>query len=143
MNQLPAITALSAAAATTAAAVAAAPAAVSAASTRSPAATAASTLCLRPRFVYNQVPPAKILAIEGINGAIGVFIVGHLYKRESSGLPREPVANEIDARGSHTNLSEPLVELIFRRGKRKITDIELLHLRTPSVRNPTASRGAH
>jgi len=33
-------------------------------------------------------------------------------------------------------LSEPLVELFFGCGKREITDIELLHLRTPSVRNP-------
>jgi hypothetical protein len=149
LNQLPAITTITAtvapaAPATAPASAASAPAAISATATAwSPAATASSTFCLRPRFVHNQVPPAKILAIEGINGAIGVFIVGHLHKRKSSGLARETVANEIDARRSYTNLREPFIELILRRGKRKISDIELLHLRTPSVRNPSAeSRSA-
>jgi hypothetical protein len=39
-------------------------------------------------------------------------------------------------------LREVLVNLIFRRGKRKIPNVELLHLPAPSARNPVASRGA-
>jgi len=57
-------------------------------------------------------------------------------------LAREPVTNEIDCRGINTSLREKIMQRIFRCGKRKITNIELLHLRTPSARNLTAYRGA-
>ena len=113
-------------------------AAVSAAST---AATAAA-LCLGTRFIHNEVSPAKILAVQGGDRAIRVFVIGYLNEGEAARLAREAIANQIDARGSYTDLRKPLVELFLRRGKRKISDIELLHLPTPSARNPPASRGA-
>jgi hypothetical protein len=118
--------------------MAAAPAAVSATS----AATAAAALCLGTRFIHNEVSPAKILAVQGVDGAVRVFVIGNFDEGETARLPRETITNQIDAGGGDTDLRKPLVELIFRRGKRKITDIELLHLLTPSARNPLASRGA-
>jgi hypothetical protein len=105
-------------------AMAAAPAAVPAA----PATTAAAALCLGTCFIHHEVSPAEILTVQGVHGAIRVFVIGHFNEGEPARLSRKAIANQIDARGSYTDLREPLVELLFRRGKRKITDIELLHL---------------
>jgi hypothetical protein len=83
---------------TTAAPVAAPPATIPATAPAWPAAsTAASTFRLGPRFVHHQVAPAKVLAIEGVHGAISIFVVVHFHKRESPRLPGEPVANKINA----------------------------------------------
>jgi hypothetical protein len=120
--------------------MAAATTAITTTATTAPAATA--TFGLRPSFIYHQVPAAEILSIEGIDSAIGVFVVLDFDEGETARLSREPVPNEIDARGSNADLCEPFLKLLFRRRKRKIADIELLHLPTPSARNPTKSRGA-
>jgi hypothetical protein len=117
-----------------------APTAVTTSST-TPAASAAA-LSLRTCFVDYQVPPAEILAVQGIDGAVGVFVVLNLDEGKTARLSRKTVTNEIDTRGSNTYLREPFLKLIFRRGKRKIPDVELLHLPTPSARNPSKSRGA-
>jgi len=103
---------------------------------------ATAAFCLRPCFIHHQVPPTEILAVQGIDRPVRIFVVGEFNESKTARLSREAVSDEIDARGSNANLREPFVELIFRRGKRKITDVELLHLSTPSVRNPSASRGA-
>src|ERR1700674_1895312 len=105
-------------------------------------ATTAATLGLRPRFVHHQVSPAEILSVERVYGLVGVFVVGDFHEGEAARLTRETVADQIHSRGSYTNLREPLVKLLLRRGKRKITDIELLHQPTPSPRHPLASHGA-
>ncbi len=68
----------------------AAPAAVTAA----PAATAA--LRLRTCFVDHQVSPAEILAVQGINRAVCIFVAINLDESEATRLARETVANEID-----------------------------------------------
>ena len=143
---IPAVSAISAAPAPAAAstattAMAAAPAAIT--TTASATSTApAAALSLRPSFVDNQVPPAEILAIQRVDRAVGVFVTLNFDESETARLTREPVTNEIDARGSNANLCEPFLQLLFRRGKRKIADVELLHLPTPSARNPSESRGA-
>src|SRR5216684_4112222 len=102
-------------------------AATSASVPAAPASTA-SALCLGTCFIYNEVSPPEILTVQGVHRAIRVFVIGHFNEGEPARLSRKTVANQIDARGSYTDLREPLVELFFRRGKRKITDIELLHL---------------
>jgi hypothetical protein len=128
--------------AATAASVAAAPAAVTTTASATPTTTAATTLSLRPRFIHYQVPPAEILPVQRINGAIRIFVALHLHEGKTARLARKPVTNQIDTRGSNTNLREPFLQLLFRCGKRKIADVELLHLPTPSARNPSESRGA-
>ncbi len=79
--------------------MAAAPTAISptTAATGSASATTAAALRLRPRFVYHQVAPAKILAVERVHRAVGVFIVGDFHERESAGLAGEAVTNQIHA----------------------------------------------
>src|SRR5712692_717329 len=129
---LPAITAVAAiSAASATAAMTATPTATTATSasvSAAPASTAASALCLGTCFIHHEVSPAEILTVQGVHRAIRVFVIGHFNEGEPARLSRKPVANQIDTRGSYTDLREPLVELFFCRGKRKITDIELLHL---------------
>jgi hypothetical protein len=110
-------------AATTTAASAAIPAAPA-----TTAAAAAAALCLGTCFIHHEVSPAEILTVQGVHGAIRVFVIGHFNEGEPARLSRKTIANQIDPRRCYTDLREPLVELLFRRGKRKITDIELLHL---------------
>jgi hypothetical protein len=100
-----------------------------------PSATASAALCLGTCFIHHEVSPAKILTIQRVDRAIRVFVICHFNESEPARLSRKTVANQIDARGSYTDLRKPLVQLLFRRGKRKISDIELLHPLTPSVRN--------
>jgi hypothetical protein len=99
------------------------------------AAPAAGALGLRARFVHHEVSTAEILTVHGIDCAVCVFVVVDFDEGETAGLPSETIANEIDTRRSYTDLRKPLVELIFRGRKRKIPDVELLHLPTPSARN--------
>jgi hypothetical protein len=96
--------------------------------TAAPASTACTALCLGTCFVHYEVSSAEILTVQGIHRAIGVFVIGHFNEGETARLSRKTIANQIDARGSYPDLRKPLVKLVFRRGKRKITDIELLHL---------------
>jgi hypothetical protein len=81
---------------TTSPAVAAAPASV--ASTAAGAAPASpSAFRLGTSFVNDQVPSAEILAVQGVDGAIGVFVILNFDEGKTAGLSRETVTNEIDA----------------------------------------------
>jgi hypothetical protein len=42
-----------------------------------PSATTAAAFSLRPRFIDYQVPPAKILPVQRIDRAIGIFVALH------------------------------------------------------------------
>ena len=88
----------------------------------------AATLSLRPGFIDYEVPAAEILAVQRVDRAVGVFVTLHFREGKAAGLSREAITNEIDTRGSYANLCEPFLQLLFRRGKRKIADVELLHL---------------
>ena len=91
-------------------------------------ATAAAAFCLRTRFVDHQVSPAEILPVQGIDRPVRIFVVCYFDESESARLARETVTNEVDTRRGYTHLRKPLLKLIFRSRKRKITDVELLHL---------------
>lgn len=108
----------------------------STATTAAPAAPTTGALGLRPSFVHDQVPPAEILTVQRINRAIRIFVVAHFHEGEPARLPRKTIADQIYTRGSYTDLRKPLMKLIVRRGKRKIPNVELLHLPAPSARNP-------
>jgi len=105
-------------------------------------ATASTALGLRPRFVHNQIASPEILTVHGIDRAIRFFVISDFDEGKTARLSCETVTNQINCRGIDTSLRKKLVQAVFRRGKRKITNVELLHLRTPSARNPLASRGA-
>jgi hypothetical protein len=47
-------------------------------------ATAAAALRLGTRFIHNEVSPAKILSIEGINRAVRIFIVRNFDKGKTA-----------------------------------------------------------
>jgi hypothetical protein len=80
---------------TAATSVAAATASVTTASSGTPASAAA--FCLRPRFIDHQVPAAEILAVQGVDGAIGVFVALHLDEGKTARLSCETITNQIDA----------------------------------------------
>jgi hypothetical protein len=126
---LPAIPAISAVATISSAPTPVTPAPPSSSSaTASKTATASASLCLGTRFVDHQVSPAEILPVQGINRTVRVLVVGYFNESESARLARETVTNEVDTRRGNTDLRKPLLKLVFRCRKRKITDIELLHL---------------
>jgi hypothetical protein len=131
-----AITAASAATATSAAVSATASATTTAAITSAPTA-ATRTLGLRTRFIHYQVPATEILTVEIGDRAIRFFIIRYFDERKTPRLAREPIPNQIDCGRVHPNLSEPLLQLLFRCREREITDVKLLHLGTPSARNLT------
>jgi hypothetical protein len=49
---------------------------------------------LRFGFVDDEVTPAEILTVEGIDGFLGVFIAGDFDESETARLAGEAVANE-------------------------------------------------
>src|SRR6267143_1367545 len=67
-------------------------------------ASVASALCLGTCFIYNEVSPAEILTVQGVHRAIRVFVISHFNEGEPARLSRKAVANQIDARGSYTDL---------------------------------------
>ena len=89
---------------------------------------ASTPLSLGTRFIDYQVSPAKVLTIQRIDRAISFFIVVDLDEGKTARLPCETVTNQIHARGGNSCLRKPLLKLLLRRRKRKIADIELLHL---------------
>jgi hypothetical protein len=149
-KSLPAIAAIAPVAAISTIAAAAPAAATTAAmsataSTATAAETASATtaaLLLGTSFIHDEIAAAKVLPVHGIDRAIRFFVIGNFDESETTRLAREPITNQIDCRGIDTSLRKKIMQRIFRCGKRKITNIELLHLRTPSARNLTAYRGA-
>lgn len=108
-------------------------AAVTTATTTTAAAIAAATTTptaarlLRTRFVDHQIAASEVLPVHGIHGAIGFFIVRDFHERKAARLPRETIADEVDCGRGNTCLGKMLVQGIFRGGKRKISNVKLLH----------------
>jgi hypothetical protein len=91
-------------------------------------ATASAALSLGTCFVDHQVSPAKILPVQRIDRTVCVFVAVNLHKGETARLARETVTNQINSRRRYPHLRKPLLKLLLRRRKRKIANIELLHL---------------
>src|SRR6201993_702760 len=130
MGNLPAVAAV-----TTVAAITAASAATAASAIASTPTAATRPLGLRTRFIDYQVPATEILTVEIGDRAIRFFIIRNLDEGKTPRLAREPIPNQIDCGRVYANLSEPLLQLLFRCREREITDVKLLHLGTPSARN--------
>jgi hypothetical protein len=99
------VSAISATSATTT--VASAPAATTASSsavTTAPSATATTAFSLRPRFIHDEVPPTEVLSVQRIDCLIRIFVVCYFHKGEAARLTRKTVTDQIDTRGSHTDL---------------------------------------
>jgi hypothetical protein len=63
------------------------------ATTWPPSSTAASAFSLGACFVDYQIAAAKVLAIEGVHGAISIFIIIYFHKCEPARLSGEAVTN--------------------------------------------------
>ena len=69
--------------ATAAAAMATAAAAITTAACAAPT-TAAAAFGLRPSFVDYQVPPAEILPVQRVDGAIRIFVALHFHEGKTA-----------------------------------------------------------
>ena len=116
-----AIPAIAPSAPTTTAAMAAPAAVPSAAAAIS--ATTATAFGLGARFVDDEVAAAKVLPVERVDRAVRVVVTVYFDEGEAAGLSRKAVPNQIDTRGSDTDLRKPFLHLFFRGRERKITDI--------------------
>jgi hypothetical protein len=88
-------TATVAATSTTAATVTAPAATVTAATAAGTSTTAATAgaFGLGPCFIHYQVPAAEILTVQGVDGAVGVFVIVDFYEGKTTRLPCETIAN--------------------------------------------------
>ena len=151
LRLLPAVPAISAiasvpaiASATSAASATAAVTAPAATTAAVAAATASATAAfgLRSCFVHYQVSSAEVLSVHRIHRAIGIIVAVDFNEREAARLPGETVTDQINIRGGYTDLREPFMKLFFRCRKRKVPDIELLHLPDSFCPEPNSeSRG--
>ena len=92
----PATTAAVTAASATTPTVAAASTAVSSTSAAAAPATttpASSALGLRPRLIYDQVPAAEILTVQGVDRPVRIFVVIHFNEGETARLSRKAIAD--------------------------------------------------
>jgi hypothetical protein len=77
----------------TAATMAASAAVTAAAAGTSTSAATAGTFGLRPRFVYDQVPAAEILTVQGVDRAVSVFVVIYFNESETTRLSCETITD--------------------------------------------------
>lgn len=122
------VAAISAIATSTASAAATmTPTATAATSTEAPTAASTAALLLRTCFIDDEVTAAEVLAVHGIDSAVGFFVIGDFDESETARLTSEAIANEIDSRGINACLGKKVVQRILRSGKRKIANVKLLH----------------
>jgi hypothetical protein len=57
------------------------------------ATTSATALAGRPGLVHDDVAPHEVLAIQGLNGAVGFLVAVHFDESEAARLARETVTN--------------------------------------------------
>ncbi len=100
VSTIPAIATATSAATTARSAAAAEPA----------SATTAAALFLRTGLVDDQVAAAKVLPVHGIDGTVGLFVIGNFDESETARLPCETVTNEIDCGRIDTSLREIVVQ---------------------------------
>jgi hypothetical protein len=119
-EKLPAVSAIAAVSTITAApaATTAAISPIAATATTAATITAASTAAtgafrLRASFVDHEVPATKVLTVEAGDGAIGIFITGDFDEREAARLSCKTVTDQTNCRGGDSQLTEPLLQLLF------------------------------
>jgi len=87
---------------------------------------ATAAFAWRTSLVHNDIAAHEILAVETLNGAISLFVVVNLNEAESARLARKAVAYQRNSRRGDARLGEQSIQLLFRRLKWKITDVEFL-----------------
>lgn len=112
------------AAPTTATAAVAATAAAT--TTEAPATTATTTAFAGLGDVDDKRSAAHLLAVEGIDGRLGLPVVGHLDEPEPAGTAGLAIHHNAGAR-DRSILREHLLEFRFRGGKRQVSDVNVCH----------------
>src|SRR5690606_15307793 len=78
------------------------------------------------RFVDAQVAAAEILAVQRLNGGIGV-LRAHLHKAKAAGTAGLTVAHQADR--IHFAIScEQVADFVFSGSKRQVANVDGLHL---------------
>jgi hypothetical protein len=98
-----AVSALATASATTSATW---PAATTTAASTGPT---ASAFAHRTGFIYHQRTAQKILAIAGLNGSLGFFVVAKLREPETTRLAGELIADNLNGIGLKSGPREPVL----------------------------------
>jgi hypothetical protein len=118
-RELPAVAAIAAVSTITAAPTAAATTITAVTTAAATATTVAATtsatrsLGLRTGFVDDEVPATKVLTVQAGYGAIRVFIAGDFDEGKTTRLARKPVTDQTNCRGANSQLTEPLLQLLF------------------------------
>lgn len=71
--------------------------AASTAITAAPTCTAAGSFSLWPCFIHDEITASEVLAVQGIDRAIRILIIGYFNERKTPGLSGEAITNEINA----------------------------------------------
>jgi hypothetical protein len=98
-----AVSALASASATTSASRSAA------ATTATSTGPSTSAFAHRTGFIYHQRTAHKVLAIAGLNGSLGFFVVAKLRKPETTRLTGELIADNLDGIGLKSGPREPVL----------------------------------
>jgi hypothetical protein len=97
------------------------------AATTGPAATAAEpSLVARAGFIHGQRPTVQIGPVQGVDRRSRLGVIRHFDECEPARLAGVPVADDLDAIDLSV-LSEYLLEVLFDRRVRKITNVNTLH----------------
>jgi hypothetical protein len=93
-----------------------APASAATAATRPTAATSATTtgpaapaFAHRPRLIHHQRTAQKVLAIAGLNGSLGFFVVAKLREPETTRLTGKLIANNLNGISLESIPREPVL----------------------------------
>jgi hypothetical protein len=79
------------------------------------------SVCLWTCLVDRDVAATKTLAIQGSNGRLGLGRIAHGNKRKTAGSPGGSIGNQANF-GDSAILREQIFKVVFRRGKREISD---------------------
>jgi hypothetical protein len=93
--------------------------------------TAAPATFLRPRFIYHQRTPKKILSVQSFDRFHRFGIVCNFRKSEAAGLVGEAVSQQGERVGLNSDFREHRGDLFFCGFKGQITEIQFLHDRSP------------
>src|SRR6266852_4394137 len=105
----------------------------------SPASTAAFSG--RSSLIHHEISTHEVMAVQGLDSALGFFIAMDFHEAKTARLPREAVAHQSDVGDAHARLGKPVAQLLFRGLKGQIAHVKLLHQLAPSAHGGGTATG--
>src|SRR2546422_7850306 len=105
----------------------------------SPASTAAFSG--RSSLIHHEISTHEVMAVQGLDSALGFFVAMDFYEAKTTRLPREAVAHQSDVGHAHARLGKPVAQLLFRGLKGQIAHVKLLHQLAPSAHGGGTATG--